>query len=79
MRKLFCLHRKDVEIVCWHWTHGPYGADIRYLEVCAKCHECGRFFYRDITDWEFADELTKTHKDKEWIGYGDPRDMYHNV
>ncbi len=79
MRKLFCLHRKNSEVVCWHWTHGLNAAEIRYLEVCLKCHDCGRFYYRYITDWDYADEFTEVYKGKEWIGYGDPRDMYHNV
>ncbi len=30
IRKLFCKH-KNSEVICWHWTHGPNGNDIRFF------------------------------------------------
>ena len=32
LRKILCKH-KNSEVICWHWTHGPNGNDIRFLEI----------------------------------------------
>ena len=47
---LFCRH-KNSEVVCWHWSHGYNGNDIRFIEIELKCKDCGKYFFRYIKDW----------------------------
>ena len=47
LRKILCKH-KNSEVICWHWTHGPNGNDIRFLEIQKKCPECGKYFFSYI-------------------------------
>lgn len=44
LKKILCKH-KNSEVICWHWTHGPNGNDIRFLEIQRKCTECGKYFF----------------------------------
>lgn len=53
-----CKH-KESEVICWHWTHGPNGNEIRYLEIQRKCKKCGKLFFRYIKKWTSAKNLRK--------------------
>jgi hypothetical protein len=64
-KKIFCRHKKS-EVVCWHWTHGPNGNDIRYLEIQRKCPDCGKYFFTYIKKWDECEKFISNHQEKEW-------------
>lgn len=41
--RLFCKHR--YRIMKWHFTHGPNGNEIRYIEGFKQCPLCGKEKY----------------------------------
>lgn len=53
---LFCRH-KNSEVVCWHWSHGYNGNDIRFIEIELKCKDCGKYFFRYIKDWNKCEQF----------------------
>lgn len=65
LKKLFCGHRNN-EVVCWHWTHGPYGNDPLQLEIQLRCTECGKYHFMHIDDPSRYDDFTSKYTDKEW-------------
>lgn len=65
LKKIFCRH-KNSEVVCWHWTHGPLTNDIRYLEIQFKCNDCGRYYFREIRDWNDCYKFIDKYPDKRW-------------
>ena len=65
LKKIFCRHKKS-EVVCWHWTHGPNGNDIRYLEIQKKCQDCGKYFFRYIKNWDECEKFISKYPDKRW-------------
>ena len=65
LRKLFCKH-KNSEIICWHWTHGQNGNNVRFLEIQEKCNECGKYYFSYIKDWNKFDKFISKHPDKQW-------------
>jgi hypothetical protein len=65
IKKLFCKH-KNSEVICWHWTHGPNGNDIRYLEIQRKCSDCGRFFFSYIENRNDCEKFVSKYPDKQW-------------
>ena len=30
--QFFCKHT-DADLLCWHWTHGPYGNNPLFIEA----------------------------------------------
>ena len=62
----FLCNHKESEVVCWHWTHGPNGNEIRFLEIQRKCKNCGKLFFRYIKKRDECEEFTKKYADKEW-------------
>lgn len=62
LKKLFCRHKKS-EVVCWHWTHGPNGNDIRFLEIQRKCPDCGKYFFRYIKNWDECEKFISKELD----------------
>lgn len=65
LKKLFCKHKNN-EVVCWHWTHGDSGMEIRFVEAQLKCNDCGKYHFLHIYDWDKCDEFIAKHKDKRW-------------
>ena len=43
LRRIFCQH--DFQVECWHFTHGPYGNEPRYIEGIEQCTKCGKRKY----------------------------------
>ena len=68
---LFCRH-KNSEVVCWHWSHGYNGNDIRFIEIELKCKDCGKYFFRYIKDWDECEKFIEKHKDKKWSNTCNP-------
>lgn len=60
-----CKH-KESDVICWHWTHGPNGNEIRFLEIQRKCKNCGKIFYRYIKNRDECEKFTKKYADKRW-------------
>lgn len=59
-RQLFCRHRQ-ADLLRWHWTHGPTGMDIAFVEAEYRCRRCGEIFYlylygKEAHDWAKAKE-----------------------
>lgn len=65
LRRIFCKH-KNSEVVCWHWTHGINGNEIRFLEIQMKCNYCGKYFFKHIKNWDKCYDFIKKYPDKEW-------------
>lgn len=65
LRKILCKH-KDSEVICWHWTHGPNGNDIRFLEIQRKCTECGKYFFTHIKGRDKCNRFVSYYPEKEW-------------
>lgn len=65
IRMIFCKHRSS-EVICWHWTHGYNGMDIRHLEIELRCKNCGRYLFRYIKDWNECEKFIEDHEDKRW-------------
>lgn len=65
LRKLFCRHKLN-EVVCWHWTHGRIGNNIRFLQIQVRCKKCGKLHFKYIYDWNKCEAFIKCHKDTEW-------------
>ena len=66
LKRLFCKHNNENEIICWHWTHGINGNEIRSVEAQLKCNDCGKYHFLHIYDWNKCDEFIAKHKDKQW-------------
>ena len=64
-QNLFCKHEYN-EVVCLHWTHGPYDNDIRFLEIQLKCKDCEKYHFTYIHNWDECYEFIAHHKDKYW-------------
>ena len=64
-QKIFCKHEND-SIICWHWTHGQNGNEIRFLEIQKKCNNCGKIYFDYIKNWNRCEAFIKQHHDKEW-------------
>lgn len=62
---MFCKY-KEREVVCWHWTHGLNGNDIRFLEIQTRCKHCGKYLFVYLKDWNMCDRFIEKHKDKKW-------------
>lgn len=65
-KKLFCRHKNNNEVVCWHWTHGWNTNEIRFLEIQLRCNDCGKYHFAYIKDWNECYEFIDKFKDKEW-------------
>lgn len=65
LKKLFCKHEHN-EVVCYHWTHGLYDNEIRFLEIQLKCKDCGKYHFVYIHNWDKCYKFIEKHKDKEW-------------
>lgn len=63
----FCRH-KSYEVVCWHWTHGPNGNEIGFIEAQIKCNKCGKYDFLQITDLDERVKFLTTENiaDKMW-------------
>lgn len=66
IKNLFCKHKDSNEVVCWHWTHGINGNEIRSVEAQLRCNDCGKYHFLHIYDWDKCDEFIAEHKDKQW-------------
>jgi hypothetical protein len=65
LRKILCKH-KNSEVICWHWTHGSNGNDIRFLEIQRKCTECGKYFFTHIKGRDECNRFVSHYPEKEW-------------
>ena len=65
-KQLFCKHKENQEVICWHFTHGDNGIEPRFIEVQYKCHRCGKYYYRNITDTNEMMNFVSTYPDKEF-------------
>lgn len=65
LKKILCKH-KNSEVICWHWTHGPNGNDIRFLEIQRKCTECGKYFFTHIKGQDECNRFVSHYPEKEW-------------
>lgn len=63
--KLFCNH-KSSEVICWHWTHGLSGNDIRLLEIQRQCNKCGKYYFTYIKKWDECNKFISKYPDREW-------------
>jgi hypothetical protein len=64
-KRLFCRHKNN-EVICWHWTHGQNGNEIRFLEIQKRCSDCGKYFLRYIKNWDECEKFTEKYPDKQW-------------
>lgn len=65
LKKLFCNH-KSSEVICWHWTHGPSGNDIRFLEIQRQCNKCGKYYFTYIKNWDECNKFISKYPGREW-------------
>lgn len=64
--KQLCCKHKNTEVLCWHWTHGMTGNEIRFLEIQEKCLDCGKGFLKYMRDWGECEKFALSHPDKRW-------------
>ena len=62
---IFCKHN-NLDVICWHWTHGQCGSEIRFLEIQVKCKNCNKYLFKEIRNWEKCYKFIKKYKNKEW-------------
>lgn len=66
LKNLFCKHKQEQDVICWHITHGPSNNEPAFLEIQLKCSKCGKYYFRYIKDVEEMNHFINTHKDKQW-------------
>ena len=67
IKRLFCKHENN-EVVCWHWTHGLYDNEIRFLEIQLKCNDCGKYHFKYIYDWDECYKFIAENQNTRWSG-----------
>nr|DAT83998.1 MAG TPA: cytochrome c protein [Bacteriophage sp.] len=65
LKKLFCNH-KSSEVICWHWTHGLSGNDIRFLQIQRQCNKCHKYYFTYIKNWDECNKFINKYPDREW-------------
>ena len=65
IQKLLCRHKRS-DVVCWHWTHGPNGNDILFLEIQKRCKDCGKIYFKNIENRDECDAFTAKYPEKQW-------------
>ena len=65
-KKIFCKHKNEQEVICWHLTHGDQGNEPIFLEIQLKCPKCGKYYFRYIKDIEKMFDFMEKYKDKQW-------------
>lgn len=65
IKQLFCFH--DYYILKWHFTHGQYGNDPRYIEGFETCIRCGKKHYFTVKRGSKMEQyIVGNMKDKQW-------------
>ena len=70
-KHIFCKHA-DNEVICWHWTHGECGNEIRSIEAQLKCNICGKYHFLHIYDWNRCYKFIAKHKNMVWSAKCEP-------
>ena len=68
LRKFFCLHHCQREILLWHYTHGVNGNEPAFIQYKAKCGKCGKTFLDYTKDADMYDHFEKHLADRKWDG-----------
>lgn len=66
MKKLFCKHKNNNELVYWRWVYCPHDSCARSIEAQLKCKDCGRYHHLYIYDWNECNDFVAEYKYKEW-------------
>ena len=65
LKQLFCKHSFVVEK--WHFTHGQFGNEPRYIEGFKRCPNCGKERYFTVErDSKFEQYIIDNMKEQQW-------------